>query len=383
MDSLQLIVGEPGSDQLHSQRLVRKAILNLQKYPELDPATTLYRFFVQRFAYDLRNKADLLETTQPVPRLDEVTSEIFEIGGSILRDIMAYSFARKSTGILQTDPARLNDCTYHEHNEDDAKACPRATKPSKNAAPTPTSSTTNPFGGNWNGSNLGTGPVFERAAKPASTSSLFGNQSTTETPKKSGTQNQVTSSVEQSASSQPPSSSTPLFSFGQSTTTPAASSTNLFAQAALPSTNPFGNSFGQSATQSSVNTQTFGGFGSSLFGQSSTAAGSGATTAFGTSLFSTNLFGTGVSPVAAKRTVPPAVGTLISFTSTVEKDLTGPVAEYQTISMMEHYKDYSVEELRFADYKAGRKAGKPLFGGFGSSGLFSALPGTTALGSTN
>ncbi|KIX09550.1 uncharacterized protein Z518_00630 [Rhinocladiella mackenziei CBS 650.93] len=99
---------------------------------------------------------------------------------------------------------------------------------------------------------------------------------------------------------------------------------------------------------------------SSLFGQ----GGSGTTRSFGTpSAFS---FGTALSAGA----VPPSDGTAsVPFAPTVERDGAGQNNSYQSVSFMAPYSKYSFEELRLADYNAGRRYGSAtwLGGSFGPS----------------
>jgi len=147
--------------------------------------------------------------------------------------------------------------------------------------------------------------------------------------------------------------------------------------------NAFGNTPGSSFS--------FGGntskpaFGSSssttpLFGQ----GGAGTTGAFGSS----GAFGGAGSGTALGQTVPPSEGTAVTpFAPTNEKD--SPTAtttnSYQSITFMQPYQKYSFEELRLADYNAGRRFGNAsgqagafgssTFGGFGASN-------TGAFGST-
>ncbi|EXJ95256.1 hypothetical protein A1O1_00376 [Capronia coronata CBS 617.96] len=108
-----------------------------------------------------------------------------------------------------------------------------------------------------------------------------------------------------------------------------------------------------------------------LFGQ----GGSGTTGAFGTS----SAFGSaGAGTALSSQPVPPPEGTAATpFAPTLEKDAAGQSSNYQSINFMPPYQKYSFEELRLADYNAGRRFGtstgqagafgSSTFGGFGST----------------
>lgn len=114
---------------------------------------------------------------------------------------------------------------------------------------------------------------------------------------------------------------------------------------------------------STANKPAFGNTTSStpLFGQ----GGSGTTSGFGT----TNAFGSGTA--LSNQPVPPSEGTASTpFAPHVEKDGTGPASSaYQSIVFQQPYQKYSFEELRLADYNAGRQFGNNTgqAGGFGSN----------------
>lgn len=148
-------------------------------------------------------------------------------------------------------------------------------------------------------------------------------------------------------------------------------------------TGGFGGNTG-SSTFSFGNTANKPAFGSTntstpLFGQ----GGSGTTGGFGSSGFGAAGTGTALS----NQPVPPSDGTAATpFTPTLEKDASGQSNNYQSINFMAPYQKYSFEELRLADYNAGRRYGNntgtaggfgsSTFGGFGSSN-------TPAFGSNN
>ncbi|KEF57553.1 uncharacterized protein A1O9_05471 [Exophiala aquamarina CBS 119918] len=188
----------------------------------------------------------------------------------------------------------------------------------------------------------------------------------------------------------------------------ANNSTSLFGN--KPASNPFGAStnsgtglFGNSTNSGGFGTSTggFGGnntsafgsnnnnatssfsFGSNAnkpaFGNTTTATplfgqgGSGTTSGFG----ATNAFGSGTA--LSNQPVPPSEGTAsIPFAPHIEKDGTGSTSSaYQSIVFQQPYQKYSFEELRLADYNAGRQYGNNTgqaggfggntFGGFGST----------------
>ncbi|OAP59690.1 hypothetical protein AYL99_06988 [Fonsecaea erecta] len=191
--------------------------------------------------------------------------------------------------------------------------------------------------------------------------------------------------------------------FGGNTNT----STTLFGS--KPSTNTFGSTttntggglFGSSNTNSGFGST--GGFGSNNNAFASNTGGTGfnfggaSKPAFGSSTNSTPLFGQGgagttggfgstSSPFGAagsgtalsNQPVPPSEGTLSTpYAPTLEKEAAGLSSNYQSINFMPPYQKYSFEELRLADYNAGRRYGNATgqaggfgqntFGGFGAN----------------
>jgi len=127
----------------------------------------------------------------------------------------------------------------------------------------------------------------------------------------------------------------------------------------------------------------FGGFGSNntstttpAFGSSQSkplfgAGGTGTTASFGGT---SNAFGSGTA--LGQNAVPPAEGTNgPPFQPWSEKEANGATVNYQTITFMQPYQKYSLEELRLADYQGGRQYGN----GQGGTGAF----GQTNFGSTS
>ncbi|KAG2176141.1 hypothetical protein INT43_005374 [Umbelopsis isabellina] len=170
---------------------------------------------------------------------------------------------------------------------------------------------------------------------------------------------------------------------------PSAFGSSAFGSTAAtqqPASSGFG--FGSSSTAAptfgaAANNATSGGlFGSrpattSAFGSTAPSTGGvfgstpAASTGYGASA-STPFGSTGTGQVQG--TVNP------EFTATVERDTsTGVNNQYQTITAMPAYRNYSVEELRVQDYQAGRKnAGNAAAPGgtFGSTGGFGAQAST-------
>lgn len=199
--------------------------------------------------------------------------------------------------------------------------------------------------------------------------------------------------------------------FGGNKTTPGFGSTSntggsLFGNTANTGTGAFGTSTGGFGTTNTTSspfgggmTSTFGGFGSNTNNSSTSgpfgstpnktlfgAAGAGTTSGFGTT---GGAFGNANNPVGP---VPPCQGTgNVQFQPVEEKETNGTVSRYQTISTMEPYQKYSLEELRLADYNGGRQYGNGTgtagafgqtnFSGFGSTanagGTFGSTPSTS------
>ena len=131
-------------------------------------------------------------------------------------------------------------------------------------------------------------------------------------------------------------------------------------------------SFGNNNVNTTPGFSGFGGnkpaFGSNassgtLFGQ----GGAGTTGGFGTST-STGAFGSSGTGTALGQNVPPATGTAETpFNPTEDQDAgSATKSRYQSITMQPPYQKYSFEELRLADYNAGRRYGN----GSGQAGAF-------------
>ncbi|EXJ89450.1 hypothetical protein A1O3_02517 [Capronia epimyces CBS 606.96] len=200
----------------------------------------------------------------------------------------------------------------------------------------------NPFGGSTFGSNTG-----GFGSTNNTSSSLFGN-------KPAATPFGASSTTTGGG----------LFGSSANTNTGFGASTGGFGSTnnAFGGTNPGSSTF----SFGNANKPAFGSTPSAtpLFGQ----GGAGTTgTAFGTS----SAFGSaGTGTALSSQPVPPPDGTASTpFAPTMEKDANGSSSSYQSISFMPPYQKYSFEELRLADYNAGRRFGTSTgqAGGFGSN----------------
>ncbi|KAF1813822.1 hypothetical protein P152DRAFT_457191 [Eremomyces bilateralis CBS 781.70] len=179
--------------------------------------------------------------------------------------------------------------------------------------------------------------------------------------------------------------------FGSGTT----SSSSLFGggTATTGGGSGFGGGFGNTGTSGGFGTGTsntgggvFGGGQKSAFG-----GGTGGTNAFGTSGQGTGTFGAspsafgGGSGTAFNQPTANNGTGQTQFQVTSEKDGASGTAQYQSISFMPPYQNFSFEELRVVDYSQGRKYGNEngQAGGFGKStgfGGFGAGTGTSTSG---
>ncbi|RMZ76186.1 hypothetical protein DV737_g4935, partial [Chaetothyriales sp. CBS 132003] len=244
------------------------------------------------------------------------------------------------------------------------------------------SSTTqnNPFGSSTFGSGSG---GFGSNTTTNNSSSLFGNKPTTGNLFGSNT---TTTSGGGLFGSTNNASSTPAF---------GSSSGGAFGTAST--SNPFGGgASGGSTTFGGFNSQSKPAFGSStsttpLFGQGGTGTTGGFSSGFGTS---------GSGTALTNQPIPPSQGTLDpQFSAVVDKPANSSQSEsFQSITMMNAYNKYSFEELRLADYNAGRRFGNgqtggagafgsSTFGGFGQTnttgGFGTPSTGTNLFGSTS
>ncbi|KAK4189381.1 hypothetical protein QBC35DRAFT_380437 [Podospora australis] len=162
-----------------------------------------------------------------------------------------------------------------------------------------------------------------------------------------------------------------------------------------------GTGFGGFGAGNTASTSTpFGGGSTSLFGASkpATTGFGGTTSAFGGNTTTTTgggMFGgaSGTAGTGFGATNNPGIGTnvgdppgtaVVPFSPTVEKEAnnTSQSCSYQNLLFMDNYKKWSADELRLADYNAGRKS-NTTGGGFGAgSGFGTATFGTNTATNT-
>ncbi|KAK5359009.1 hypothetical protein LTR20_003283 [Exophiala xenobiotica] len=259
------------------------------------------------------------------------------------------------------------------------------------------------FGGFGNNTNTGFGTSTTNTgfgASPAASTPFGGGGSTgggstfgSATGGFGGTTNTSSSLFGNKPASNPFSSSTNTGGglFGGSTpqqNTGFGSSTGGFGTTAnTGNTGGFGGNAGGSSFSFGANKPGFGSSSNStpLFGQ----GGSGTTGGFNAGAFGAAGSGTALS----NQPVPPSDGTASTpYAPTLDKDASGQQSNYQSINFMQPYQKYCFEELRLADYNAGRRYGSATgtsggfgsstFGGFGASstpafGGGGGAPGTT------
>jgi nuclear pore complex protein Nup98-Nup96 len=194
--------------------------------------------------------------------------------------------------------------------------------------------------------------------------------------------------------------------FGSKPFGSGATGGGLFGGGAASTGSTFGGGFGAANNTSSgfgANTNTGG---STLFGQQNKPAfgasttgtggmfGGGGTTSggFGSATNTTGGFGAAAGGFGAAGSNAPNNGTASTpFQAHTEKDGTSATQHYQTITFQQPYTNYSLEELRVADYNQGRRYGNQNgqggafgqntgFGGFGANNN-TATNTTSAFGS--
>ncbi|KAF1845526.1 uncharacterized protein K460DRAFT_284121 [Cucurbitaria berberidis CBS 394.84] len=150
--------------------------------------------------------------------------------------------------------------------------------------------------------------------------------------------------------------------------------------------NTGGGMFGQNKPSTGFGAASTGG---GLFGGGGTGGGFGSTNANTT----TGGFGASTGGFGAGGNPPPNNGTANTpFQAFTEKDGASATAtqQYQTITFQQPYQNYSLEELRVADYNQGRRYGNQngqagAFGqstGFGGFGSNAAAPASTGFGAS-
>ncbi|KAI0864589.1 nuclear protein 96-domain-containing protein [Xylaria cubensis] len=150
---------------------------------------------------------------------------------------------------------------------------------------------------------------------------------------------------------------------------------------------PFGGGTGSSLFGNNANNKPA--FGSTTTGTSGGLFGSGSTNTGTTSAFGS--FGNTANNATTATGDPPGTANVTNFQPLVEKETATGVAQnsFQNICFQDAYKKWSQEELRLADYAAGRRyggaSGSNTFGvgsGFGSFGS-NNQPSNTAFGTSN
>ncbi|KAI0004429.1 nuclear protein 96-domain-containing protein [Xylariaceae sp. FL0662B] len=185
--------------------------------------------------------------------------------------------------------------------------------------------------------------------------------------------------------------------FGSTPTTGSAGGGGLFGGSTTTTSGGFGG-FGSNASNTTTTTSSpFGGGGTSIFGSSNKPAfGSTNTGTTGGGLFgSTNTSNTtatsgfggfgGASNAPASTSLgpvgdPPGTAGVTNFQPFVEKENAASSAQnsFQNILFQDPYKKWSAEELRLADYAAGRR-----YGGTAGTGTFGVGSGFGGFGSSN
>ncbi|KAI0377751.1 nuclear protein 96-domain-containing protein [Hypomontagnella monticulosa] len=171
--------------------------------------------------------------------------------------------------------------------------------------------------------------------------------------------------------------------FGASTTASTSGGFGGFGSGNNASTpSPFGSGAGSSSIFGSSTTATKPTFGTSntgttggLFGSGSATNNTGTSTGFGSFGSNSNApTSTALGPVGD----PPGTANVTSFQPVVEKESATSAAQnsFQNILFQNPYKNWSAEELRLADYVAGRR-----FGGASGGGSFGVSSGFGGFGS--
>lgn len=135
MDVIQAVVMKASNDK----KMVLQGLRTLQLM-ETRPARTscLYRFLVDRYAWDMQNMQAHL-TPRPKARLISEAETFFECGGGIAVDVFNAFTLYMDKSSATSDPAFGRGCTYHEHKNGSEKACwrynsaPTTPKPSQSA----------------------------------------------------------------------------------------------------------------------------------------------------------------------------------------------------------------------------------------------------------
>ncbi|KAI0836326.1 nuclear protein 96-domain-containing protein [Hypoxylon sp. FL0890] len=173
--------------------------------------------------------------------------------------------------------------------------------------------------------------------------------------------------------------------FGGSTTSTSGGFGGFGSTNNASTSTPFGGGtggssiFGSNANKPAFGTSNTGTTGGGLFGSGSTTGNTGTSTGFGA-------FGSTSSAPASTALSqgpvgdPPGTAAVTNFQPVVEKEGVNSAAQnsFQNILFQDPYKKWSAEELRLADYAAGRR-----FGGTSGTGTFGVGSGFGGFGSNN
>ncbi|MCJ1465952.1 hypothetical protein MMC07_004571 [Pseudocyphellaria aurata] len=178
--------------------------------------------------------------------------------------------------------------------------------------------------------------------------------------------------------------------------TPTTSSGGMFGTsntATASASNPFGGFGGTNNNNNSSSGSLFGAPSKPAFGTGNTTSGSlfgggSGGSAFGTSNQPTSAFAAPLSSALGANTTDCQGTGGTPFQAYAEKETGTNVSnQYQSISFMQNYKNFSFEELRMADYNQGRRYGNASgqpgafgvgsnFGGFGQQNTFGTAGGS-------
>ncbi|KAI1411125.1 nuclear protein 96-domain-containing protein [Hypoxylon sp. FL1857] len=173
--------------------------------------------------------------------------------------------------------------------------------------------------------------------------------------------------------------------FGSTTTTSGGGFGGFGSTNNASTSTPFGGGaggssiFGSNANKPAFGSSSTPATGGGLFGSGNTTSNTGTSTgfgAFGSTSSAPASTALGQGPVGD----PPGTGAVTNFQPLVEKESATSAAQnsFQNILFQDPYKKWSAEELRLADYAAGRR-----FGGTSGTGTFGVGSGFGGFGSNN
>ncbi|OCL13785.1 hypothetical protein AOQ84DRAFT_224189, partial [Glonium stellatum] len=166
--------------------------------------------------------------------------------------------------------------------------------------------------------------------------------------------------------------------FGSATSTAGSTGFGGFGTTANNTSAGFGSSNTGGGLFGSQSKPTFGASTTGTAGLFGSGTGTGTGTGFGSNTTTTG-FGSSTPAFGANNQPPPNNGTASTpFQPFTEKDANAS-SHYQTIAFQQPYTNYSLEELRLADYNQGRRYGNQN----GQAGAFGQSTGFGGFGSTN